>query len=66
MRSPWYFIQAFLGMNPHLPFADEVENPVHGVQAKNSRRQKVIYDENQGGKWVLPQNFSGSKPVTIK
>lgn len=61
----WRFIAAWLGLNPDLPFAWEVLTPVHGQEAKNRRRQKVVYDEKQGGKWVLPQNFSDRKPVTI-
>jgi hypothetical protein len=61
----WRFIAAWLGLNPDLPFAWEVLEPVHGQEAKNRRRQKVVYDEKQGGKWVLPQNFSDRKPVTI-
>lgn len=59
------FLAAWLGLNPDLPFIWEVANPNHGDEAKNSRRQKVIYDEKQGGKWVMPQNFSDRKPVTI-
>lgn len=58
------FIQAWLGMNPDLPFAHTVENPVDGQAAKNRRWQKVIYDSIKQ-KWVMPQNYSGKKPVTV-
>jgi hypothetical protein len=60
------FIRSWLGLNPKLPFYWEINNPMHGEVAKNSRHQKVIYDEKQGGKWVMPQNFSDKEPVTIK
>lgn len=53
----WHFIAAWLGLNRTLPFIKDVENPVHGQEAKNSRHQKVIYDENRGV-WVMPQNFT--------
>lgn len=66
------FLAAWLGLNPDLPFAWEVLHPVHGVEAKNKRRQKVVYDENKvnpvtgaPGQWVLPQNFSSKPPVTV-
>lgn len=61
----WRFIAAWLGLNPDLPFARDVKNPQHGDIAKNSRHQKVIYDDNQGGEWVMPQNFSDKEEVTI-
>ena len=59
-------IAAWLGLNPDLPFIEEMPNPKHGDVAKNSRHKKVIYDEKQGGRWVVPQNFSDKEPVTIK
>jgi hypothetical protein len=72
MNNILWFIKAWLGLNPDLPFAKDVENPKHGQEAKNSRSQKVIYDEKQRnnktgemGKWVMPQAFSDRKPVTI-
>lgn len=58
------FILKILGRDLDLPNANEVENPVHGQKANNSRGQKVIYDETRG-KWVMPQNFSGRDPVTV-
>lgn len=58
------FIRSWLGLNPSLPFYWEIDNPMHGEEAKNSKHQKVIYDEKQG-KWVMPQNFSDKEPVTI-
>jgi hypothetical protein len=61
----WRFIAAWLGLNPDLPYARDVENPVHGQEAKNARLQKVIYDEKQGGRWVRPANFSDRSPVVI-
>jgi len=66
------FIMGWLGMNPGLPFIWEVTYPVHGQYAKNKQRQKVVFDTNQlnpvtgqPGKWVMPQNFSDRKPVTV-
>jgi hypothetical protein len=68
----WRFIAAWLGLHPDLPFAHEVQHPVHGQEARNRRMQKVIYDQKQVnsktgklGKWVAPQNFSDRKPVTV-
>jgi hypothetical protein len=60
------FLAAWLGLNPDLPFIEMVPNPKHGDVAKNSRHQKVVYDEKQGGRWVMPQQFSDRTPVTIK
>lgn len=64
MRLP-RFLAAWLGLNPDLPFIEMVPNPKHGDVAKNSRSQKVIYDEVQGGRWVMPRNFTDKPPVTI-
>ena len=61
----WNWLASWLGVNPDLPFARDVVNPQHGMEAKNSRHQKVIYDEKAGGKWVMPQRFTDRKPVTI-
>jgi hypothetical protein len=60
----WRGILAWLGLNPRLPEAGKIENPVHGMEARNTRSEKVIYDSTLGA-WVMPQNFSGRKPVTI-
>mgnify|MGYP003573374378 CR=1 FL=1 len=67
MRGPWYWIQAWGGLNPHLPYSKDVVDPKHGDQAKNSRSQKVIFDENRGehGLWVMPQNFTDKPTLTI-
>lgn len=62
----WNFIASWLGLHPNLPRFWEIQNPMHGLEARNKRGQKVIFDENQGGKWVMPQNFTDRKPVTIK
>ena len=61
------FLKSWLGLNPSLPFYWEIDNPMHGEEAKNSRHQKVIFDEKQGdgGKWVMPQSFSDRDEVTI-
>ena len=59
------FILKMLGRNLDLPNAADVEDPKHGQKANNSRKQKVVYDAMQG-KWVMPQNFSGKAPVTIR
>jgi len=71
-KSMWNFLGSWLGVNPKLPYYWEIPNPMHGEKAKNSKHQKVIYDENQvnsqtgkPGKWVMPQNFSDKDPVTI-
>lgn len=60
----WNFLASWLGLNPKLPYYWDITDPMHGEEAKNSKGQKVIYDENQG-KWVMPQNFSDKPPVTI-
>lgn len=59
----WKWIAAWLGLNPSLPYTRDVVNPQHGMEAKNSRNQKVIFDENKG--WVMPQNFSDKPDVTV-
>jgi hypothetical protein len=64
MRSPLWFIKAWLGLNPGLPYIKDVIDPMHGMEAKNSRSQKVIFDEHQG-RWVMPQNFTDAPAVTI-
>ena len=59
-------VRAWLGLNPDLPFIEDVPNPEHGFVAKNSRHQKVIYDAKamnnvtgKPGKWVVAGKFSG-------
>ena len=52
------FIRSWLGLNPDLPFYWQITAPMHGEEAKNSRHQKVLFDETKD-KWVMPQNFSG-------
>lgn len=60
----WFL--TWLGVNPDLPFTDEVPNPYHGQFAKNrEHHQKVAWDKYQE-KWVMPQNLTGKPPVTIK
>jgi len=58
------FFRSLLGSNPSLPFYWHVPNPMHGQEAKNHHRQKVIFDEVKG-KWVMPQNFTDAPDVTI-
>lgn len=60
----WNFIASWLGLNPRLMYYWQISNPMHGEEAKNSRKQRVLYDENQG-KWVMPQNFTNSAPVSV-
>ena len=59
------FLAAWLGLNPDLPFIEMIPNPKHGDIAKNSRHQKVIFDENQGNRWVMARTFSGAPPVSV-
>jgi hypothetical protein len=60
------WLLGWLGLNPKLPRFWEIQNPMHGLEARNKRGQKVIYDEKQGGKWVMPQNYSDQKSLEIK
>jgi len=59
------FIARWLGLNPDLPFYWDVHNPMHGEEAKNGKRQKVIYDKAVNN-WVMPQDFSDKTPVSVK
>jgi hypothetical protein len=67
------FILKILGRNLDTPLASDIENPVHGQKARNSRGQDVIYDADRRnnktgemGVWVMPQSFSGREPVVIR